>query len=229
MTRPIKKIMFSVMTLISGVNFSLLATAEASAKAEAYAVTVYAGPQSVSPSKPIHVTVEAVDAAGASLDNVQAVLSYKSDDTVKTVTAALENGLVSFNVPAQKKSGHMTFWATVSETLSNEALIAVTAGAAQQFSLRADAGQTAQSVALSSPVIRDEFGNPISDLSPVLIDWIDEAGLKARQTILLSNGRVSQTIKCPARIEGALRLTARLGSLQYTLPKLNALCGLGAS
>lgn len=206
---------------------ALVFPALVSAKTLTNSVAVYAGPQSVSPGKPIYVTVEATDRSGASLNKLPVTLSYKSDGTIQTITSRLEKGLVSFDVPAQKTAGHMTFSATVSDAYSNQAIVAVIAGRPQKLYLTAISGDAAQSVILSSQVIADEFGNPISDLSLVIIDWIDESGLKGRQTVQLSSGRVLLTTQCPMSFEGTLNIRATLGDLQFTSPKLNALCVMG--
>jgi hypothetical protein len=223
MNRLIKIIGTSAATLTTALVFPDLVSADTLTNS----VTVYAGPQSVSPGNPIFVTVEATDHSGASLNKMPVTLSYKADGTIKTLTGRLERGLVSFDVPAQTTAGHMTFSATVSDAYSNDAIVAVIAGRPQKLYLTAKSGDTAQSVTLSSEVISDEFGNPISDLSPVIIEWIDQSGLKGRQTVQLSNGRVLLTTQCPVNFEGTLSIRATLGALQFNSPKLNALCVLG--
>lgn len=222
MNRLIKIIGTSAATLTTALVFPALVSADTLTNS----VTVYAGPQSVSPGEPINVTVEATDRSGASLNKLPVTLSYKADGTIRTLTGRLEKGLVSFDVPAQTTAGHMTFSATVSGAYSNEAIVAVVAGRPQALYLTVKSGDAAQSVTLSSKVITDEFGNPISDLSPVIIDWIDQSGLKSRQTVQLLNGRVLLTTQCPVSFEGTLNIRAALGALQFTSPKLNALCKL---
>lgn len=222
MNRLIKILGTSAATLKTALVFPALVSADTLTNS----VTVYAGPQSVSPRKPIFVTVEATDQSGASLNKLPVTLSYKADGTIRTFTGQLERGLVSFDVPAQTAAGHMTFSATVSGAYSNEAIVAVVAGRPQSLYLTVNPGDTAQSVTLSSKVITDEFGNPISDLTPVIIDWIDQSGLKSRQTVQLLNGRVLLTTQCPVSFEGTLNIRATLGALQFTSPKLNALCKL---
>lgn len=223
MNRLIKSIATSTIAL----SIALLLPSTVSANIAAKAVTVYAGPQSVSSGNPIYVTVESTDGAGASINGELAVLSFEADGLVKTVSGVLKDGLVSFEVPAQNTAGHMSFSATVAGLPSRDVLVAVVAGRPQGFSLSLKPGERAQSVVLSSMTITDAFGNPISDLSPVIIDWIDNTGLKGRQTVHLSKARVLLTAQCPERFEGPLKIKASLGAVQFTSPKLNALCASG--
>lgn len=223
MTRLMKFISTSAIALTT----ALLCPTIVSANTAAQSVTVYAGPQSVTASHSIFVTLEGTDAAGASINNELAVLSYNADGHVKTISGRLQDGLVSFEVPAQKTAGHMSFSATVAGVSSRNQLVAVVAGPPQGFSLRVEPGERAQSLVLSSKVITDAFGNPISDLSPVIIDWIDETGLKGRQTTLLSKARVMLTAQCPEHFEGLLKIKANLGTLQFISSELNALCAAG--
>lgn len=222
MTQLIKTIGMSAAALITAMAFSGSGNAETVVKA----VTVYAGPQSVTPENLIYVTVEATGAAKASLQNMPAVLSYQADGASKTITANLANGLASFQVPAQKSAGHMAFSATVSDVSSNEVNVVVTADHPHIFHLTAKQSEIAGSIALSSKLITDEFGNPISDLSAVIVDLLDQTGLKSRQMVHLSNGRVFLSVKCPASFEGALTVKTSLGKLRHTSPNLSTLCAL---
>ena len=224
MTRLNKIIATCAATLVSGPVSPTSVGADTPAKA----LTVYAGPQSVSPGEPIYVSVEATHGNGESISNEQIALSYKFDGVVKTLSGRPQNGLVSFEVPAQTQAGHMTFTAVISQTQSNTVLVAVVAARPHRFSLTAERGEQSGTVTLSSKVITDKYGNPISDLSPVIIEWIDEAGLKSRETVRLLNGRVLLTTQCPASFEGAAKIKASLGALQFTSAKLNALCASAA-
>jgi len=114
MTRLNKKIATSAAALIIGLLPSTFVGADTLAKA----VTVYAGPQSVSPGELIYVSVEAAHANGESVSEAQISLSYKVDGVVTSLSGWLENGLVSFEVPAQTQAGHMTFTAAVMRSVS---------------------------------------------------------------------------------------------------------------
>lgn len=203
---------------------ALALTEAAKAQTQNAAVRVYVGPQSVSPKKSIYVTIEATDFSGKSLDSETAVLSYQSDGVTKSITGDLNHGLVSFEIPAQVSVGHMVFSATVSDISSNEVFVAVLAGRPQSLSLKAEPVERADSVVIFSNVITDKFGNPVSDLSVIQIDWQDETGLIAQQTSQLLNGRVNLISNCPATFSGELQIKASLDSLQFILPKLNAVC-----
>jgi len=78
-----------------------------------------------------------------------------------------------------------------------------------------------------SDVIADEYGNPVSDLSLISVDWIDDEGLKARQSTQLLNSRILLTGTCPAKFYGALKVQANLNAIQSAPIDVSSYCELG--
>jgi len=177
-------------------------------------LTVYAGPQSVSPREVIHVTVEITDQSGSSLNDKAVELSYISDGILKTASGTPELGLISFDVRAQDMTGLMAFSAQLADVISNEALVTVVAGPPLPFKITAQPNQEPETLKLTSDVITDSQGNPISDLSLVSIEWIDFNGLKTRQTVQLLNGRIALTAKCPTHFESPLKVRATVDAIE---------------
>ena len=113
-------------------------------------VTVYAGPQSVSPNQPIFVTVEATDKKAESLMNETVELSYKADGKLRTMRAKTARGLALFEIPAQTKAGLMTFVAAVKGTTSKTARVLVTASAPQAFTFTVKRTQQPEHITITS-------------------------------------------------------------------------------
>jgi len=190
-------------------------------------MAVYAGPQSVSPREIIHVTVEITGMRGNNINDGNVILSYMSDGVVKTLSGTPRHGLVSFDVPAQDTVGLMNFSANTKAGTSDEALVTVVAAQPQPFSLEAQAGKHTGTIKLMSDVIADEYGNPVSGLSLISVDWIDDAGLKARQNTQLLNNRILLTGTCPSKFYGALKVQANLNGMQSAPVDISSYCELG--
>lgn len=191
-------------------------------------VTVFAGPQSLSPRETVFVTVQTTDESEAAYDNETVTLSYMSGRTVKTLTGTTENGLVSFDIKASETSGVMAFTAmSAAGQSSNEALVTVVPGGPEIFALSIKKSEHANRVKISSDEITDRYGNRVSDQSLIKLHWIDTAGLRKTQTTQLHNGQISLEAKCPARYLGDLRLRAVFKTSQYFSENLSALCAAG--
>lgn len=222
MTRP-KKLICSVIATGLLVNLiPLKAHADT-----ATSLTVYAGPQSVSPQEVIHVTVEITDKSGSSLHDKVVELSYISDGILKTVSGMPKLGLISFAVLAQDITGLMVFSAQAADITSNEALVTVVAGPPLPFKITAQPNQESDTLKLTSDVITDSHGNPISALSLVSMEWIDFNGLKARQTIQLQNGRITFTSKCPTDFTSPLKVRATVDVIESVSKDVSADCLTG--
>jgi len=222
MTRQ-KKILCSVIATCLLANF-VMPQAYADSAAS---LNIYAGPQSVSPRETIHVTLELTDARGNSLSDGNVELSYVSDGVVKTLAGIPTHGLISFDVQAQDSTGLMEFSAKTKGVTSKTAFVIVVATQPQPFSLKAKAGRQAETIKLTSDVFADKYGNPISELSLVSVDWIDDKGLKARQNTQLLNSRIVLTGKCPAKFHGTLKVQANLNSIQSVPIDISSYCELG--
>lgn len=190
-------------------------------------LTVYAGPQSVSPREVIHVTVEVTDKSGSSMNDKAVELSYISDGILKTVSGTPELGLISFGVRAQDMTGLMAFSAKAADVTSNEALVTVVAGPPLHFKITAQTNQEPETLKLTSDVITDSHGNPISDLSLVSMEWIDFNGLKARQTVQLLNGRIAFTAKCPTTFTSPLKVRAIVDTIESVSKDVTSDCLAG--
>ena len=189
-------------------------------------VVVYAGPQSVSPREIINVTVEITGMRGININDGNVNLSYISDGVVKTLSGTPRYGLVSFDVPAQDTVGLMKFSANTKVGTSEETLVTVVAAQPQPFSLEAQAGKHSGTIRLMSDVIADEFGNPVSDLFLISVDWIDDKGLKARHNTQLLNSRIVLTETCPTKFYGALKVQANLNAIQSSPIDISSYCKL---
>jgi len=189
-------------------------------------VVVYAGPQSVSPRETIHVTVEITDTSGNNINDGNVNLSYMRDGVAKTLSGTPRHGLVSFDVLAQDTVGLMKFTANTETGTSEEALVTVVAAPPQPFSLEVQAGIHSGIINLVSDVIADEYGNAVSDLSLISVDWIDDKGLKARQNIQLLNSRILLTGTCPANFYGALKVQANLNAIKSAPIDISSFCEL---
>ncbi len=190
------------------------------------AITLYAGPQSVTPEQSIHVTIEANDLNGNSLDRQLIELSYVADGSAKTMTAKTHNGLVSFDVPAQKTAGLMIFSAKAGQMKSANAAVIVKAGQPKALQLKVRPNKVAGKVNLSIATIADEFGNPMSGLSLVTIEWLDDLGVKVRQQLQLSKGQVAYTGSCPVSFLGSLKVRATFKNIENISPDISNICSM---
>ena len=187
-------------------------------------VTVYAGPQSVSPNQTIFVTVEATNEKAESLMNTKVELSYKADGMLRTLSGKTTRGLALFEVPAQTTAGLMTFSAAVKGVTSKTARVMVTGNAPEAFTLTVKRTKQPGHIAITSSAIADRYGNRVSDMSVVSVDWIDMSGLTAQQMIQPTNGRIIFTAMCPKIFTGALRVRASLQTQQITSDDISYLC-----
>ena len=186
--------------------------------AHAVELNLYAGPQSITPREMIHVTV----LSGGQKTAIE--LSYISDDGEEIRTGTTEQGLISFEVPAQKTIGQMRFTVKAGPVVSNTALVSVLAGPPQNFTLSIKQGMQAGTVDISSGIITDQFGNSISDLTLASLDWIDERGLNASHNVQLTQGRIILGRKCPSEFEGPLTLRAAVSFAEYISTDISSLC-----
>ena len=168
--------------------------------AQAGDLNIYAGPQSLAPRETVYVTIQS-EARETDIE-----LSYLSDGVEKILTGRTEDGLVSFELPAQKTVGHMSFTAKTDKGPFDTALVSVVAGAPQNFELSIRQGKQAESLEISSNVIRDAFGNAISDLALVSLDWVDDSGLISHQNTQLVQGRIALTANCPIAFSRRLQI-----------------------
>lgn len=185
---------------------------------------IYAGPQSVVPNHPVYVTVEATDTNGQSANGKEVELSYKTGGTFVTVRGTTKQGLVSFKVAAEKIAGLIQFTAKAGLVRSNSATVLVTADRPQPFSLFTAATQQPRKIEIKTSLIADQYGNLISDITPVTFEWIDASGLKAKHISQPQNGRLSLTLNCPLSFTGALIIRASLQSLQIKSADISNLC-----
>jgi len=105
--------------------------------------------------------------------------------------------------------------------------VTVVAAQPQPFSLEVQAGKHIGTIKLMSDLIADEYGNPVSDLSLISVDWIDDKGLKTRQNSQLLNSRILLTGTCPAKFYGALKVQANLNAIQSAPIDISSYCKLG--
>jgi len=192
-------------------------------------LTVYAGPQSVSSDENIHVTVEARGESGKSVHDHLVRVSYLSNGISKTVSGKTEHGLVSFQVPAQSTVGLMKFTAATSAVVSNQAFVMVSAGPPEKFSLSIKSAQQAGAVDIHSGLIVDSFGNQVSGLSLISIDWVDNTGLQRTQNVQPTDGRLILTAACPRKWAGTLKIRASLKNTSALSSDISSLCLVGES
>ncbi len=210
-------------SLLAGLS-ALAFTADSFAKPANTALTVYAGPQSVVPTQPVYVTVEATHPNGQSADDKEIALSFKRDGAHITLTGETKQGLASFKVAAGKTAGLMQFTAKAGTTRSDSVTVLITADRPQSFSLFTRATEQAGQIEIKSGLIADQYGNLISDITPVTLEWIDTSGLTAKQTARLQNSKLSLKRACPRSFTGALTIRASLQSLQIKSGDISNLC-----
>jgi len=219
MTRPKKFIFLAITTGLLANALPLKAQADSGPS-----LTVYAGPQTVSPLETIYVTVEVTDSRGKNMDTHSVQLSYMSDGELKSLSGTPKNGLISFDIPAQKSGGLMAFSALAKGTKSSEALVTIAAGAPNKLSLKFAAHHEDGNLKVFSEVIKDDFGNSVSDLSLVTLNWLANDNLIGSQSLHLSNGRINSGLSCPAQASGSLKVQALLNNLVFISPDLSEIC-----
>ena len=215
-----------VCTAFAAILFAATLPSSAHANDTRKSVTIYAGPQSVSPGDIISVTVEATRADGKSLIDEVITMSFETDGVLETLSAKTTQGLALFEVPAQIKSGLMIFSANASGVASKEARIVVTANPPQAFTFKISRDEQVGYVEVVSSEIADEFGNHISDLSLVSVDWIDASGLNTRQMVQPTNGHIAFRAPCPSQFSGTLKIRASVQAQKITTPDIAELCNV---
>lgn len=198
--------------------------APAQAQVSVESVQTYAGPQTVTPGQIIHVTVETTQRGGNNSQNKTVELTYVVGGTETTLTGITKEGLVSFDVNAQSQSGMMDFVAQVDGVVSKGASVIVSAGQPAIFTLMTKRSRHSQSIDISSDVIVDAFGNAVTDLTLVSLDWVDQQGVKSSENIQLSNGRIIFVSRCPARFTAPLKIRAILKNRDVMSSDVSELC-----
>lgn len=211
-------------SLISGITCVGFLGETAQAQMPSYELHTYAGPQTVSPGQALSVTIELTDFQGNSSNNQPVQLTYLADGISKTMTGHVENGLVSFTVRAQNRTGTMNFSARYAGNLSNVAPVMVVAGRPAGWSLTVKSSQNPQTVEVMSEIITDEFENPVSDQNLMSLDWIDHRGVRRSEFLQPTNGRIIANISCPVKFLAPLQIRAVLKNSKFLSPDLSALC-----
>jgi len=188
------------------------------------AVTIFAGPQSLSPREIISVTVQ-ISPSTSNLSGTEKVeLTYSADGEIKTLLGNAVHGLLSFDIVAQDRSGVMKFSAKVAGQVSQDTLVSVVPGPPQKLFLKIKPSNQPQQLTLSSGQITDAHGNTVSDQTLLALQWNDESGLIKSQNAQLLNGRLDVEVKCPSSYSGELTLRALLKTVQFSSSDLSAFC-----
>ena len=215
------KASLSLLSLIMGVGFAAIS---AQAQTVADRLQVYAGPQTVSPGHNISVTIEMTDVHGKSSHDETVQLIYMSDGKPTSRSGNILNGLASFDVPAQRRAGRMTFKASWGDLESNKAPVLIVAAQPNAFRLKVEPSRNANLVEFKTETIRDVFGNPISDQTLVALDWMDRTGVKRSETAQLSYGRITYVSICPDTFVAPLKVRAVLKNVEIFSSELSVLC-----
>jgi hypothetical protein len=220
MTKRIK-FSLSLLSLIMGASFSATA---AQGQEPFGKIQVYAGPQSVTPGQTISVTIEKTNLLGGSSHDETVELTYMSDSEFVSLSGKVLQGLVSFDVPAQHRAGRMTFNAISGNLVSNPSSVMVVAAAPISFEFDVEPSRDANVVDLTSAVIRDAFGNPLTDQTLIALDWFDQTGVKQSEFTHLSNGRLAHVSICPSAYTVPLRIRAVLKNVEVFSTELSEFC-----
>lgn len=204
-----------------------LTLADTAKALDSNAITVFAGPQSLSPRETIAVTVQISPRAGNFFETEQIELTYTADGNIKTLVGEAVHGLLSFDIAAQDRSGVMKFSARFAGQTSQEALVFVVPGPPQKLSLKIKPSDQPQQLILSSNLITDAYNNTVSDQTLLAIQWNDENGLIKSQNAQLQSGRLDLDVQCPSSYSGELTIQALLKTTQFSSSDLSALCYAG--
>lgn len=188
------------------------------------AVTVFVGPQSLSPRETIAVTVQISPSAGNFSGTEKVELTYTADGDIKTLVGHAAHGLLSFDIAAQDRSGVMKFSAKVADQASQDALVSVVPGLPQKLFLKIKPSDQPQQLILSSGQITDAYDNAVSDQTLLALQWKDESGLIKSQNAQLLNGQLDLEVKCPSSYSGELIIRAHLKTVQFSSSDLSAFC-----
>jgi len=206
-----------------GASFSVIA---AQAQTPSYSLQVYAGPQTTTPGQNISVTVELTDDHGKSVQDETVHLTYIYDGVSTSRPGKVSNGLVSFDVQAQRIAGRMIFKARAGDLVSNYAPVLILAAEPTAFELKVALSRNTDFVELTTATITDVFGNPVSDQTLVALDWIDRTGVKRSEAVQLSNGRINYSIMCPVTYDAPLKIRAVLKNVEVFSSDLSTLCAV---
>ena len=211
----------SLLSLIMSASFFVAAT---QAQAPSDRLQVYAGPQTALPGDNINVTIEMTDSHGNSEQGETIQLTYISDGVPMRVSGKVSNGLVSFDVKAQRKAGGMTFQALSGDLVSNNAPVLIVAAQPNTFKLKVRPSRNANFVEIRTETLSDTFGNLISDQNLMNLSWIDSSGVKRSEAVQLSNGSLSYVSICPRAYVAPLKIRAVLKNVEVFSSDLSVLC-----
>ena len=214
----------AITTLISWVTCIGFSVVTVQAQTPPHELYIYAGPQTVSPGQLVNVTIELTDFQGNSLNSQPVQLLYRADGVAKSLTGKVENGLVSFDVKAQNRTGMMNFSAQYAGTSSSIAPVMVVAGRPVGFSLQVKPTLSPKTVEILSEIITDEVENPVSDQNLISLDWIDSRGVRRSEFLQLTNGRINSNISCPVNYRAPLHIRAVLKNSKFLSSDLSGLC-----
>lgn len=215
------KASLSLLSLIMGASFSVIS---ARAQTPSDSLQVYAGPQTATPGQDISVTIEMTDVDGKSSHDETVQLTYISDGVSTSLSGKVSQGLVSFDIPAQRRAGTMTFIANADDLISNQTVVMVVAGEPIGFKFNVEPSRNANLVDLTTDVISDAFGNPVSDQTLISLDWIDQSGVKQSEFVQLLNGRMTYVSICPDAYAAPLKIRAVLKNVEVFSSELSDLC-----
>ncbi len=187
-------------------------------------VTLYAGPQSVMPKQIIYVTVEVNHSDGHSLNHYPVELSFELDGETNILTGSTIEGLASFEVPAQKTTGLMMFLANAGGVKSANGVVVVNAGLPEILALKLRPSKFSNTVEVSIGTVTDEFGNVVTDLSLVTIEWLDDLGAIRNEFVQLSKGQAEYIARCPAEYVGSLKVRASLKNITSHSSDISKMC-----
>jgi len=216
-----KKATVSLLSLIMSASFYVTAT---QAQAPSDRLQVYAGPQTATPGQNISVTIEMTDVDGKSSHDETVKLIYISDGVSTSLSGKVSQGLASFDVPAQRRAGRMIFNAHTGDLISNQTPVKVGAGEPVTFEFTVEPSRNTNLLDITSDVIRDAFGNPVSDQTLIALDWIDQGGVKQSEFVQLSNGRMTYVSSCPDAYAAPLKIRAVLKNVEVFSSELSDLC-----
>ena len=211
----------SVLSLVLVASSSVVS---ARAQTPSESLQVYAGPQTATPGESISVTIEMTDVDGRSSHEKTVQLNYNSDGVSTSISGKVSHGLVSFDVPAQRKAGRMTFNAHAGDLISDQTPVMIVAGEPIKFKLVVKPSRESNFVDVKSDVIRDVFGNPVSDQTLIALDWIDQSGVKQSEFVQLSSGRMTYVSICPDAYAAPLKIRAVLKNVEVFSSELSDLC-----
>jgi len=197
---------------------------ESRADSQDYQVSVYAGPQSITPNEIIHVTLEVTTLKGENIHNEPVELFYETNGTPEVRRGIARNGLATFDISAQKTAGLMTFSGRYKTANSQHALVLVAAAAPKDIKLQFSKSTQTGSVKVISDAIKDHYGNDVSDLSLVSLNLIDNNNLITSQDVQLFKGQIHHDLVCPTKFKGPLKVQARINNITSMSTDISGFC-----